>query len=98
MVKDLFTPVIGAFVKTSNFSNLSFSINGSEFMYGDFLNTVISFFIVAATVYFIVILPMNTIMSKVKKPKLPTTKICPECLSEIPKEAKRCSHCVQPVK
>jgi large conductance mechanosensitive channel len=66
-------------------------------MYGHFINALISFILVAATIFFFVIKPMNFLISKSKKetPADPTTKRCPECLSEIPKEAKRCSHCTQ---
>jgi large conductance mechanosensitive channel len=96
MVKDLLTPLIGAIARVPDFSGLKFTINESQFLYGDFLNAFISFLIVAATVYFFVVLPINTLMSKAKKEEKqsePTTKKCPECLSEIPLEAKRCRFC-----
>lgn len=96
MVKDLLTPLIGAIARVPDFSGLKFTINESQFLYGDFLNALISFLIVAATVYFFVVLPINTLMSKAKKEEKqsePTTKKCPECLSEIPLDAKRCAHC-----
>jgi len=96
MVKDLLTSLIGAIARVPDFSGLKFTINESQFLYGDFLNTFISFLIVAATVYFFVVLPINTLMSKAKKEEKqsePTTKKCPECLSEIPLEAKRCAYC-----
>ncbi|MFA6430481.1 MAG: large conductance mechanosensitive channel protein MscL [Candidatus Paceibacterota bacterium] len=96
LVKDILTPFIGAIAKIPDFSNLYFSINGSKFLYGDFLNVLISFFIIAATVYFLVILPINTLVNKTKKdsaPVEPNSKKCPECLSEIPIEATRCAHC-----
>ncbi len=96
MVKDLLTPLIGAIARVPDFSGLKFTINESQFLYGDFLNAFISFLIVAATVYFFVVLPINTLMSKAKKEEKqsePTTKKCPECLSEIPLEAKRCAFC-----
>lgn len=97
LVKDLITPFIGAIAKTQNFSNLAFSLNGSKFMYGDFINAMISFVLVAASVYFFVVTPMNMLISRMHKepPADPTTKKCPECLSEIPLEAKRCSFCTQ---
>jgi large conductance mechanosensitive channel len=94
LVKDMFTPIIGIFLK-NNFSNLFFTVNGSKFMYGDLLNNILSFLIVAAAIYFFVMVPMNAFLSRVKKPKAPTTKKCPECLSEIPVGAKRCSYCTQ---
>jgi len=96
IVKDLLTPFIGAIAKVPDFSGLKFTINGSQFLYGDFLNVFISFVIVAATVYFFVVLPVNTLIAKIKreeKQSEPTTKKCPECLSDIPLEAKRCAHC-----
>ncbi len=93
LVKDLLTPLIGAIAKTPDFSSLSFTLNGSKFMYGDFLNVGISFFLVAFTVYFFVILPMNALVRKKEVP--PTKKLCPECQSEIPIAATRCAHCTQ---
>jgi large conductance mechanosensitive channel len=99
IVKDLLTPLIGAIAKVPNFSNLSFTLNGSKFLYGDLINSVISFLLVAVAIYFFVILPMNAIMSKTaKKGQKPTFQKCPECLSDIPFEAKRCSHCSQIIK
>jgi large conductance mechanosensitive channel len=99
IVKDLLTPLIGAVAKTPNFSNLFFTLNGSRFMYGEFINALISFLLVAIAIYFFVILPMNAIMSKTaKKGQKPDFKKCSECLSDIPFEAKRCSHCGQVVK
>jgi len=96
-VKDIFTPLISAIFKSPDFSGLKFTINGSDFMYGNFLNAIISFLLVAVVVYFFVITPINTLVSRAKsskeKPADPTTKKCPECLSEIPIEAKRCAHC-----
>ena len=96
LVKDLLTPFIGAIVKTPDFSNLTFTIHGSIFRYGDLLNNLISFLIVASTVYFFVVLPINHLVNRSKrqtKPVDPTTKKCPECLSEIPLAATRCAFC-----
>lgn len=95
LVENVLTPLIGAVVKAPDFSNLMFTINGSKFMYGNFLNALISFIIVAAAVYFFVVIPINTLIAKSKKeaPADPTSKKCPECLSEIPIQAKRCAHC-----
>lgn len=95
MVKDLLTPLISAIAKSPDFSNLSFSINDSKFMYGEFLNSLISFIIIAAAVYFFVVVPVNILIAKNKKeaPADPTSKKCRECLSEIPIEATRCAHC-----
>ena len=94
---DLLTPLIAAIAKVPDFSGLIFTLNGSKFMYGHLINTIISFCLVAAAIFFFVIKPMNFLISKSHKesPADPTTKKCPECLSEIPLEAKRCSHCTQ---
>ena len=96
-VKGLLTPFIAALVKQPDFSALTFTINGSKFLYGDFINALISFVIVAGAVYFFVVLPMNTLTSKMKRepPAAPTTRKCPECLSEIPINALRCAFCIQ---
>jgi len=95
LVKDLMTPFIAAIIKAPDFSGISFTINGSKFLIGDFLNALISFLIIAITVYFFVVLPLNKFLSRVnpKAPEEPTTKKCPECLSDIPIGAKRCAHC-----
>lgn len=94
-VKDLLTPLIAAIVKQPDFSAYSFTVNGSKFLYGDFVNAALSFLIVAASVYFFVVLPVNALVSRSKKepPADPTTRKCPECLSEIPLEARRCAFC-----
>jgi large conductance mechanosensitive channel len=96
-VKGLLTPFIAALVKQPDFSALTFTINGSKFLYGDFINALVSFVIVASAVYFFVVLPMNTLMARMKKepPVDPTTRKCPECLSEIPINARRCAFCSQ---
>src|SRR5689334_12328394 len=101
MVKGLLTPFIAAIVKQPDFSSISFTIRGSKFLFGDFVNSVVSFVIIAAAVYFAVVLPMHALMAHVQrsdKPAQPSTKKCPECLSEIPIEARRCAHCTQPVR
>lgn len=99
LVNNIITPLVGAIIKTPDFSGLYFVINGSKFMYGNFLNALIAFLIVAATIYFFVVTPINTLISKTRKEKPldPTTKKCPECLSEIPIDAKRCAHCTSSV-
>ena len=98
LVKDLITPLIAAIVKKPDFSYLVLHVNGANVTYGNFLNALISFLLIAASVYFFVVLPVNTVLTRMKltAPK-PATKPCPECLSDIPAEAKRCSHCGQPV-
>ena len=98
LTKGLLTPFIGSLVKLPDFSNLKYEVRGSTFLVGDFLNAVISFLLIAAAVYFFVVVPVNWLMARVVKeaPRAaPTTKKCPECLSDIPIEAKRCSHCTQ---
>ena len=100
LTKDLLTPLIAAIVKAPDFSALKWTLNGSTFLYGDFVNTVISFLLVAGAVYFFVVTPINALIARTRKdpaPADPTTKKCPECLSEIPIDARRCSHCSQPV-
>ena len=97
LVNDLITPIISAFGKIPDMSMLFFTINGSKFMYGHFINALISFLLVASAVFFFVVKPMNVLIAKSRKtpPLDPTTKKCKECLSEIPLEARRCSHCTQ---
>jgi len=97
LVSDLLTPLIAAVAKVPDFSGLALKINGSQLMYGHFLNAVISFVLVAAAIFFFVIKPMNVLVAKTKKDPLPdpTTKKCPECLGEIPIKAKRCMYCAQ---
>lgn len=95
LVKDLVTPLIGAFGGTPDFSGISFTINNSKFMVGDFINSLISFLSIAAVIYFAVVMPMNKVMEKIKSGKSidPTEKSCPECLSLIPIKARRCKFC-----
>ena len=99
LVKDLLTPFIAAIVKQPDFSALTFTINGSKFLYGDFVNALLSFLIVSAAVYFFVVLPINALVARMKKepPADLTTRKCPECLSEIPIEARRCAFCTSAV-
>jgi large conductance mechanosensitive channel len=93
VVKDLLTPLISAIAKLPDFSGLSFTINGSKFLYGDFLNALLAFLIAAAAVYFLVVLPVNHLIARMKKAPDPTTRKCSECLSEIPVQARRCKFC-----
>jgi large conductance mechanosensitive channel len=99
LVSDILTPFIAAIAKVPDFSGLLFMINGSKFMYGHFINAIISFILVAGAVFFFVVKPMNVLvnMSRKETPAQPTTKKCGECASEIPIEAKRCKYCAQPV-
>jgi large conductance mechanosensitive channel len=95
LVKDLMTPLIAAVVQKPDFSALNFTVNNSKFLYGDFLNALVSFLIIAFAVYYLVVLPVNALISRAhhEPPADPTTKKCPECLSEIPIGARRCAHC-----
>ena len=99
LVKDVLTPFVGAIAKVPDFSKLQFTLNGSMFAYGDFFNNLISFILVAAAIYFFVVLPVNALISRARheKPADPTTKKCPECLSEIPIGAKKCAFCTSTV-
>ncbi len=98
-VKDLVTPLIAAIGGQPDFSSMSFTINNSKFLYGDFLNALLAFVLIAAVIYFLVIVPYTALMARSRKepPADPTTKKCPECLSEIPIAANRCAFCGQPV-
>lgn len=98
-VKDIVTPLIAAIGGQRDFSALDFTINKSRFLYGDFLNQVISFVLIAAIVYYLIVLPVNTLISRARRepPTDPTTKKCQECLSEIPIDARRCAFCTSPV-
>jgi large conductance mechanosensitive channel len=96
MVKDLFTPLIGAIGGQHDFSKLTFQLNGSTFLYGDVINVAISFLSIAAVVFFFVVQPLNKLQERAKRIKTveePTDKKCPECLSVIPKAATRCMYC-----
>jgi large conductance mechanosensitive channel len=100
LTKDLLTPLIAALVGKPDFSAIKFTVNGSVFPVGDFINAVISFLLIAAAVYFFVVTPINALVARMRKapaPADPTTKKCPECLSEIPLDARRCAFCAQPV-
>lgn len=96
-VKDLLTPLIAALVGKPDFSAYSFEVNGAKFLYGDFLNAVVAFLLIAAAVYYFVVLPVNALMARLNKPAAPDKKPCPECLSEIPAAAHKCAFCTSPV-
>ncbi len=99
-VKDLATPLIAAIGGKPDFSNLYFTINHSKFLYGDFLSAVISFLIIASVIFFFVIQPLNKFIAfsnRSKSSDEPTEKKCPQCLSTIPKDAKRCAFCTSKV-
>ncbi len=95
LVEDLVTPLIGAIGGKPDFSTLDFTINSSTFRYGDFINKIISFVTVASAVFFFVVVPMNALLQRMRgePPADPTTRKCPECLSEIALEARRCAFC-----
>lgn len=97
LVKDLLTPVIAAIVKKPDFSGLLFEVNGSKFLYGDFVNAVISFVLIAAAVYYFVVLPLNSFMKRFQKESAPDKKKCPDCRSDIAIDARRCAYCTSTV-
>jgi large conductance mechanosensitive channel len=92
-VKDLVTPLIAALGGKPDFAALAFTVNGSRFLYGDFINAVVSFLIIAAVVYYLVVLPVNRLMAMRRSEPAPESRKCPECLSEIPLAARRCAFC-----
>ena len=95
-VKDLVTPLIAAIVGAPDFSAIAVTINGSKLMIGDFLNALFAFLTVATAVYFFVVLPVNHLIARIRRgevPPDPTTKKCPECLSEVAIAARRCAFC-----
>lgn len=99
LVADFITPLIAAIGGQQDFSALDFTINSSTFRYGDFINKVLTFVLVAAAVFFLVVVPVNAVIarSRGETPPDPTLRKCPECLSEIPAEARRCAHCTSEV-
>jgi large conductance mechanosensitive channel len=97
LVADIINPLIAAIVHKPDFSAMILDVNGGKIQYGLFLNAVISFVLIAASVYFLVVLPLNSLLKRFMPAKAepPKTKPCPECLTDIPLAAKRCSHCTQ---
>ena len=96
MVKDLITPLIAAVVGQPDFSAITFTVNGSQFLIGDFINALLAFVLVSAAVYFFIVVPVNAIAARRARgeaPADPTTKKCPECLSEVAIAARRCAFC-----
>jgi large conductance mechanosensitive channel len=93
IVKDLITPLIAAVGGKPNFGSLQFTINHSTFAYGDFFNALLSFVIIAAVVYYIVVSPTDRITARIQRHKIATERDCPECLSSIPVAATRCMYC-----
>jgi large conductance mechanosensitive channel len=93
LVADLITPLIAAIAGKPNFASLKFTVNHSTFLYGSFINALLSFLIVAAVVYFVIVAPMAKVMARFTKQAEVTTRECPECLSTIPIAATRCMYC-----
>jgi large conductance mechanosensitive channel len=100
LIEDLITPIIAAIAGKPDFSALTFQINESTFRYGDFINALTTFILVAAAVFFFIVVPMNALIARSRKepPADPTTRKCPECLSEIPVDAQRCAFCTSQVR
>jgi large conductance mechanosensitive channel len=98
-VKDIITPFIAAVGGEPNFAGLAFTINGSRFAYGDFFNALLTFLLVAAVLFFLVIKPVNLLMEQLRtEPDVESpTRACPECLSQIPRAAGRCAFCTSDV-
>jgi large conductance mechanosensitive channel len=98
LVKDLITPLIAAIGGEPDFSDLSFTINKSHFLYGEFINALITFAIVAAVVYFLVVKPVSLLLERLMpKKEIGPTRSCPECLSDVPAAARRCSFCTSEI-
>jgi large conductance mechanosensitive channel len=99
LVKDLITPLIAAAGGQPDFSAIAFTLNGSRFLVGDFINAVVAFLMISLVVYAFVVVPVNRLTARLNRgevPPDPTTKKCPECLSEVPIAARRCAFCTSP--
>ena len=97
LVTDLITPLIAAIAGKPNFSDLYFTVNKSKFLYGSFVNALISFVIIATVVYFIIVMPAGKVLALMSRNKTATERDCPECLSQIPIGAHRCMYCTSEV-
>ena len=100
LVKDLITPLLAAVGGKPDFSAIVFTVNGSKFLIGDFINAIVSFVMIGAAIYFFVVTPVNALQARINRgeaPPDPTTKKCPECLSEVPIAARRCAFCTSPL-
>ena len=100
LVEDLITPLIAALVGKPDFSAIAFTINGSRFLIGEFVNAMVSFLLIGAAVYFFVVVPVNALMARMKRgevPPDPGTRQCPECLSDVKLAARRCAFCASPL-
>lgn len=96
-VKDLLTPLIAAIGGKPDFSALAVTLNGSVFRYGDFINALLAFAIDAAAIYYLIVVPMNALAARRARAVVPTTRECPECLTPIPRAARRCAACTSPL-
>lgn len=97
LISDIITPLIAAIAGKPNFSALTFTINHSKFTYGSFINALLSFVIIAAVVYFLIVSPMARVMARADRNKEASTRQCPQCLSDIPVGATRCMYCTSEV-
>jgi large conductance mechanosensitive channel len=100
LIKDLITPLISAITggkKPKNFAAYTFTLHGSAFQYGDFINALVSFIVIASVVYFLLVAPATKLVTLTTKAKAATDRQCPECLSQIPIQAKRCMYCTSEV-
>jgi large conductance mechanosensitive channel len=97
LVEDIITPLIAAVIGKPDFSYLVLNIEKTPIRYGNFLNAVIYFLIIAFVIYFLLVLPVQKLLARIKGPEAVANKTCPECLSEIPLAAHRCKFCSQPV-
>jgi len=100
LVKDLITPLLAAVGGKPDFSAIAFTVNGSKFLIGDFINSIVSFVMIGAAVYFFVITPVNALQARINRgeaPADPTTKKCPEGLSEVAIAARKCAFCTSPL-
>ncbi len=95
LVKDLITPLIAAIWGQPSFAAWAFTLHKSKFLFGDFINAIVSFLLIALSIFFFVVLPVNKLISRYKQvpPPDPNIRKCPECLSDIPAQARRCAHC-----
>lgn len=99
LVSSFITPLIGAFGGLPDFAAWTFTVNGSKFTPGLFINALVAFIVIAAVVYFFVVMPLTRALERMEGPKEapPATKTCPECMTKVPVAAKRCSACAQPL-
>ena len=99
LVADIITPIIGAIIGEPDFSQLDFTINDSRFTYGNFLNVLLAFVSIAAAVFFLVVKPVNMLMArkKTEPPVDDTVRECPQCLSKVPRAARKCMYCTSEI-